>query len=215
MKVQVTDDVVADATAFLVERLRGALEGGRRASIALSGGRTPWAVFARLADVDLAWERVDVYQVDERVAPFGDPRRNLTQLLESLLDRVPARRHSMPVGECSLDADAAVARYADSLPDEFDVVHLGLGTDGHTASLVPGDPVLGVADRDVAVTEPYQGTRRMTLTYPVLDRARELLWVVSGEEKRAALEALIAGDPSIPAGRVRRDRAVVITDIRR
>src|SRR5262249_13701926 len=141
---------------------------GRRFALAVSGGHTPWLMLRALAGEDVPWSALDVFQVDERVAPDGDPDRNLTHLRESLLDK--ARIHAMPVE--AGDLEAAAAEYARALPQAFDLVHLGLGPDGHTASLVPGDPVLGVADRDVALTGPYQGRRRMTLTYPVLDRAR-------------------------------------------
>jgi len=91
-------------------------------------------------------------------------------------------------------------------------VHLGLGPDGHTASLVPGDPVLEVTDALVAVTQPYQGHRRMTLTYPALARADQLLWLVTGADKREPLAKLLAGDESIPAGRVVAARSVVMAD---
>jgi 6-phosphogluconolactonase len=172
-----------------------------------------------LADEDVPWDRVQVVQVDERVAPAGDPDRNLTHLRESLLAHAPLRPeqvHAMPVeGD---DLEAAAIRYAGTLqtlagPEPaLDLVHLGLGPDGHTASLVPGDPVLGVTDRDVAVTGVYQGRRRMTLTYPVLNRARRVLWLVTGGDKAGMLVRLRGGDPTIPAGRVRQDHAMVLAD---
>ncbi len=168
----------------------------------------------------MPWDKVHVVQVDERVAPAGDPDRNLTHLRESLLAHAPLRPerlHAMPVE--SSDLDAAAARYARELgeiagsPPVLDLAHLGLGPDGHTASLVPGDPVLGVTDRDVAVTGGvYQGRRRMTLTYPALDRARRVLWLVTGAEKLCDARASRAGDRSIPAGRVRRENALVLAD---
>jgi 6-phosphogluconolactonase len=156
-------------------------------------------MFAELAHHDLPWASVRIYQVDERVAADGDPDRNLTHLRQRL-GRLPAVVLPMPV--TAPDLDSAAAAYASQLPGRFDLVHLGLGADGHTASLVPGDPVLEVADRLVAVTRPYQGHRRMTLTYPALARAEELLWLVSGADKHQALTRLLAADPSIPAGRV-------------
>jgi 6-phosphogluconolactonase/glucosamine-6-phosphate isomerase/deaminase len=116
----------------------------------------------------------------------------------------------MPV-EAS-DLERAAADYAASLPASFDAIHLGLGDDGHTASLVPGDAVLGVTDRDVAVTDVYMGRRRMTLTYPVLDRAAQLLWLVTGPEKAGPLARLLAHDPSIPAGRVNGARSLILAD---
>lgn len=205
------DDVVGTAAVLIVDRLRTATADGRRASIALSGGRTPWAVFERLAAADLAWDRVDVYQVDERIAPPGSAERNLTHLDAALLSRVPAVAHPLPVD--APDLEAALSRYASGLPPVFDLVHLGLGADGHTASLVPGDPVLDVVDRAVAATGLYQGTRRVTLTYPVLARATSILWIVSGDDKRDALRRLVAGDTTIPAGRVPSSRAVLVTDV--
>jgi 6-phosphogluconolactonase len=181
-----------------------------RFTLAVSGGRTPWAMFAALAG-RMQWEKVTIFQVDERVAPDGDPDRNLTQLERSLPPGGAADVRALPVW--AEDLDTAAAMYADALPEQLDLVHLGLGPDGHTASLVPGDPVLEVTDRDVAITGVYQGRRRMTLTYPVLNRARQILWLVTGEDKVDALERLRSGDPSIPAGRVSPAHAVVIADV--
>lgn len=182
---------------------------GRQFRFAVSGGRTPWAMFTELAERDLPWEAVRIYQVDERVASDGDPDRNLTHLRESL-GAAPAEVASMPVGRD--DLDVAAADYADSLPERFDLVHLGLGPDGHTASLVPGDPVLQVEDLPVAVTGPYQGHRRMTLTYSGLARADLLLWLITGSEKADALARLLRGDHSIPAARVEARRSVILAD---
>jgi len=180
-----------------------------RFEFAVSGGRTPWAMFADLAG-KMPWEKVTIYQVDERVAPDGDPDRNLTQLERALPPGGAADVRAMPV--TFHDLEAAAADYAASLPEAFDLVHLGLGPDGHTASLIPGDPVLEVTDRDVALTGEYQGRRRMTLTYPVLDRARQLLWLVTGDDKIDALARLRAGDESIPGGRVSTAHALVVAD---
>lgn len=185
---------------------------GARGSFALavSGGRTPWAMFAALGSQEIDWPRVTIYQVDERIAPAGDRTRNLTNLLTSL----PARAHEclcpMPVEES--DLDVAAHSYATSLPAHFDLVHLGLGPDGHTASLVPGDPALQVHDRDVTLSAPYQSQRRMTLTYPVLDRARARLWVVTGKDKIDALARLREHDHSIPAGRVKAQDSLILAD---
>jgi 6-phosphogluconolactonase/glucosamine-6-phosphate isomerase/deaminase len=164
-----------------------------------------------LAPGALARDGVTIFQVDERVAPNGDPDRNLTEIREALPAAALERLRPMPVEDP--DLESAAARYADGFPDALDLVHLGLGPDGHTASLVPGDPVLEVDDRSVALTAgEYQGRRRMTLTYPALDAGRRVLWLVSGEDKRDALGLLLAGDGSIPAGRVRARDAVVICD---
>lgn len=176
---------------------------------AVSGGSTPGAMFAALYG-RMPWEKVTIFQVDERVAPDGDPDRNLTLLERSLPPGGVADIRPMPVTADNLKE--AAARYGAALPERLDLVHLGIGPDGHTASLVPGDPVLEIANRDVALTGEYQGRRRMTLTYPPLDRARRILWLVTGEDKVDALARLRAGDPSIPAGRVSAANAVVVAD---
>jgi 6-phosphogluconolactonase len=168
-------------------------------------------MFELLGELELDWDRVDFLQVDERVAPDGDPDRNLTHIGESLPDAAVARLRPMPVTE--EDLDAAAARYEAELPKLLDLVHLGIGPDGHTASLVPDDPVLEVTDRLVAVTGgEYQGRRRMTLTYPALAAARRVFWLVAGEDKRDALGKLLAADPSVPAGRVEASDAIVLAD---
>jgi len=211
-EVEVLSDAAAVArrgAEVVAEAAAAAIDDHGRFTFAVSGGHTPWAMFAELPGA-LAWDRVTIFQVDERVAPDGDPDRNLTHLLESLPAGAGADVRAMPVG--AGDLDAAAAEYAASFADPFDLVHLGLGPDGHTASLVPGDPVLDVADRDVAVTGVYQGRRRMTLTYPVLNRARRILWLVTGEDKVDALRRLRDGDHSIPGGRVSREQALVVAD---
>ena len=204
------DAVAARAAAFVAAAARAAIADHGRFAFAVSGGRTPWAMFAHLSGMDVAWDRVVIFQVDERIAPDGDPDRNLTHLHDSLPAAAQAGLRPMPV--TTADPGQAAAGYARGLPPSFDLIHLGLGPDGHTASLVPGDPVLEVTDRDVAVTEAYQDRRRMTLTYPVLNRAACILWLVTGADKRDALARLLAGDPTIPAGRVAAARAVIIAD---
>jgi 6-phosphogluconolactonase len=201
--------VAARAASYVAARARAAVSARGRFTFAVSGGHTPWAMFAELASEDVPWADIELFQVDERVAPAGDPDRNLTHLRESVGD-VPARVHPMPVNDA--DLDAAAAAYAAVLPQRFDLVHLGLGPDGHTASLVPGDPVLKVTDALVAVTQPYQGHQRMTLTYPALTRADQLLWLVTGGDKREPLAKLLAGDESIPAGRVLATHSLVLAD---
>ena len=201
--------VAGSAAEYVAERVRAAVAGHGRFTFAVSGGHTPWAMFGELAEVDVPWERVVLYQVDERIAPVGDPDRNLAHLRDSLRG-APAEVIEMPVNDPDL-ADAA-DRYGAVLPQRFDLVHLGLGPDGHTASLVPGDPVLDVTDRLVAITGPYQGRRRMTLTYPALARADRILWLVTGDDKKAPLARLLAGDRSIPAGRVEAAYSLVIAD---
>jgi 6-phosphogluconolactonase len=199
--------LAAMAASYVVSLAKAAVVARGRFTFAVSGGRTPWAMFEALRAEYMPWAEVELFQVDERVAPDGDPDRNLTHLRQSIGD-VPAQVHPMPVNDP--DLDAAAAAYAEVLPERFDLVHLGLGPDGHTASLVPGDPVLQVTDKLVAVTKPYQGHQRMTLTYPGLARAAQLLWLVTGPDKRDAMAKLLAGDESIPAGRVRASRSLII-----
>ena len=213
------EKVAQRAATIIALEARAAAASRGRFIMAVSGGHTPWVMLRALVDEDVPWEQVHLLQVDERIAPAGSTDRNLTHLRESLLDHVPLRSeqvHAMPVE--APDLDAACAQYAATLgevagsPAVLDLVHLGLGPDGHTASLVPEDKVLDVADVDVALTGPYQGRRRMTLTYPVLNRARRVLWVVTGAEKMVMLARLLDGDMSIPAGRVRREMALVVAD---
>jgi 6-phosphogluconolactonase len=203
-------DAVAERGAQIVAAAAAVAVAARdRFAFAVSGGRTPWAMFASLHG-RMPWEKVTIFQVDERIAPDGDPDRNLVQLQRSLPPGSATDVRSMPVW--AEDLDAAAALYADALPDQLDLVHLGLGPDGHTASLVPGDPVLALLDRDVAITGVYQGRKRMTLTYPALNRARQILWLVTGEDKVDALRRLREGDQSISAGWISTANAVVIAD---
>ena len=213
------DAVARAGAAVTAEEARAAVAARGRFVMAVSGGNTPWKMLRALADQQLPWADVHIVQVDERVAPAGHPDRNLTHLRESLLAHCPLRPeqvHAMPVE--ATDLQWASARYAATLeeiagaPAVLDLAHLGLGLDGHTASLVPGDPVLDVTDADVALTGIYQGRRRMTLTYPMLDRSRRIVWLVTGREKAEMLARLRGGDRSIPAGRVRQHEAVVLAD---
>lgn len=201
--------VAAAGAAFVAECARAAVAAGGGFHFAVSGGRTPWAMFAELASETVPWDAVIIYQVDERVAPPDDPDRNLAHLRQAL-GPAPAQVRAMPVNEG--DLQAAAADYGASLPGQFDLVHLGLGPDGHTASLVPGDPVLGVTDRLAALTRPYQGRVRMTLTYPALARARQILWLVTGSDKKGPLAKLLASDTTIPAGRVEAAASLVMAD---
>jgi 6-phosphogluconolactonase len=222
MKVEVladADAVARRASELIAAESRAAVGARGRFVLAVSGGRTPWVMLRDFAGRDVPWQETHVTQVDERIAPDGDPDRNLTHLRESLLARsplAPQQIHAMPVE--TKDLEAAAAEYGRTLaelagaPPVLDLVHLGLGDDGHTASLVPGDPVLDVTDRDVAVTNVYMGHRRMTLTFPALNRARKILWIVTGGEKAGMLARLRTGDTSIPAGHVRQENAVVIAD---
>jgi 6-phosphogluconolactonase len=213
------DSVAREAASMIAAKARAAIAARGRFVLAVSGGHTPWVMLRALAHEDVSWDRAHIVQVDERVAPAGDPDRNLTHLYESLLGHTalrPGQIYAMPVE--ARDLDKAAAQYAMTLqqiagsPPVLDLVHLGLGPDGHTASLVPGDPVLDVVDTDVSLTGLYQGRRRMTLTYPILNRSRQVLWLVTGHDKAEMAGRLLAGDISIPAGRVRNEQAVMLAD---
>jgi 6-phosphogluconolactonase len=222
MKIKIVADAgsaASEAARFIASEAKSAARDRGSFVMAVSGGHAPWLMLRALALEDLPWSAVRVVQVDERIAPAGDPDRNLTHLRESLLEHAPlplGQIHPMPVE--SPDLQVACGQYARTLemfagsPPVLDLVHLGLGPDGHTASLIPGDPVRDISDVDVALTGPYQGRRRMTLTYPILNRARQILWLVTGEEKAEMLERLLARDVSIPAGEVHGDHALVIAD---
>lgn len=219
-------DILADdaavaqrAAAFIAAEARAAVRQRGLFSFAVSGGRTPWLMLRALAREDMPWPAVHLFQVDERIAPPGSSDRNLTHIRASLLAHAAlpaAQLHAMPVEAHDLDAGARQYQQAlqgvAGLPAVLDLVHLGLGADGHTASLVPGDAVLQVTGADVALTAPYMGHRRMTLSYPLLNRARRILWLATGSEKREMLARLRVADGSIPAGRVEQQRAIVLTD---
>jgi 6-phosphogluconolactonase len=202
------------AAVWIADLLWTAIAERDVAHLAVSGGTTPKAMFAALATLPLPWERVHVWQVDERVAPDGDPARNLNDLQAGLLSKVPATAHLFAVTDP--DLAAAAAAYAADLhaacDGVLDVVHLGLGDDGHTASWPPGDPVVDVTDADAAEAGPYQDHLRLTLTVPAVNRARQIMFLVAGPAKVAPLTKLVAGDPSIPASHVRRDDVVVLAD---
>jgi len=222
MKIKVyadADSVAREAAKFIAAEARAAVESRGLFVMAVSGGHTPWIALRDLAQEEVPWNAVRIVQVDERVAPLGDPDRNLTHLRQSLLEHAPLRSEQIyPMPVESPDLDAASAQYAQTLraiagaPAVLDLVHLGLGPDGHTASLVPGDPVLDVSHADVGVTSVYQGRRRMTLTYPIIDRSRRVLWLVTGSEKTGMLARMRAGDASIPAGRVRARDSLILAD---
>ena len=210
MDLRVTADAAAaadEAAGWVAHHLRGAVQRRGVATIAVSGGNTPAAMFRSLAAMDLPWESVHVFQVDERVAPDGDPARNapLLELFPSV-----AIRHPMPV--TAADLQAAARDYADVLPDKFDLVHLGLGDDGHTASWPPGDPVVD-QEVPVALCGEYRGHVRMTLTPPVVNAARHRLVLAAGADKAAPLEGWLLGDTSLPIRRVRVANTVVVVDV--
>jgi 6-phosphogluconolactonase len=222
VKLRVLDsahDAAHAAADHIAIAARSAVDARHAFTIALSGGSTPLPMFDRLAASDVPWRHAHVFQTDERVAPHGDPDRNLTALDEHLLSRIPVAEdqvHAMPVDGGDIEANAVAyertLRRIAGLPPILDVVHLGLGTDGHTASLVPGDRVVNVRDHEVAFSEAYQGRRRMTLTVPALDRARQLVWLVCGSAKAGAVLRLLIADPAIPAARIQLQRATLFVD---
>lgn len=222
MKIKILADahsVAEEAAAFIAVEARAAVHAHGRFIMAASGGHTPWQMLRALALQEVPWDRLHIVQVDERIAPRGHADRNMTHLRESLLEHCPLRDehiHAMPVE--SPDLERAASDFARRLseiagsPPVLDLVQLGIGLDGHTASLLPGDPVLDVTDSIVALTGVYQGRRRMTLTYPILNRSRCVLWIVTGDGKAGMLPRLRAGDESIPAGRVNRKQALIFAD---
>ena len=201
----------SEAAAEIARRARAAVAERGAFTLAISGGRSPWTMLAHLADLDMPWADTTIFQVDERIGAADDPLRNLTGLLGALPAGRPAGVVPMPVE--ADDLNAACTAYAATLPATLDLIHLGLGSDGHTASLIPGDPVLDVTEVDVALTGTYQGRRRMTLTYPRIAKARAVLWLVTGAEKQDALAQVLAHDLTIPAGRITNPEQVVFCDV--
>jgi len=223
MKIETFSNIDAVATRgaeLIAAAARESVAARGTFTMAVSGGHTPWKMLSALTGENVPWGSVRILQVDERIAPAGDPDRNLTHLRESLLNKAPIapeQIHAMPVE--AADPEAGVQQYATTLtelagdPAILDLIHLGLGPDGHTASLVPHDPVLEITDRDVALTGIYHDRQRMTFTYPILNRARQILWLVTGADKADALARLRRRDASIPGGRVTNANMVVLADV--
>lgn len=216
---QSANEVAKEAANYIADRIRESLTKKGFFTMAISGGRTPWEMIKELANEDLEWEKVFLFQVDERMAPDGHPDRNLTQLFNSIQGtKLMTRLNIFPMHVIAEDLDQACQEYADSIQritetGKLDLIHLGIGTDGHTASLIPGDEVLEVQDKSIALTShPYQGRNRMTLTYPLINQAEKILWVVTGEEKAEMLERLLQKDPSIPAGKINQTHAILLTE---
>ena len=225
MKIEILadDDAVAKAAAGVIAAdARAAVAARGIFTLAVSGGKTPWAMLKDLASEEVPWSQVHVFQIDERIAPEGDPDRNLTHLHESLLGNAPIPKeniHAMPVN--AVDPVEGAKEYQALLteicgnPPTLDMAHLGLGPDGHTASLLPNDPVLTVTDRDVALTDPvhlYQNRRRMTLTYPMINRSRKIMWLATGAAKVPMIVRLRDADSGIPGGRIVQENALLLTD---
>lgn len=204
------------AARFIAAAAREAVAKRGRSAVAFSGGHALWLMLRALANEDVPWDKVHIFQTGECVAPAGDPDRNLTRLRKSLLDRAvvsPVHIHAMPVEK--RDLGGAAAQYARTLarvagsPPVLDLVHLSPGPGGHSPSLASPDPILEVSSADVAVTAPCQGRRRMSLTYAVLNRARRVLWLAAGFKKAGTLARLHAGTP-IAAGQLRQDTALIL-----
>jgi 6-phosphogluconolactonase/glucosamine-6-phosphate isomerase/deaminase len=205
LEVRVDDDPARRAAQEIVARLAEAVERRGRAALAVSGGSTGPTLLAVLAAADLPWVDIGIWQVDERVAPEHDPERNANQLVG-----VPGEHHLMPV--TAPDLARAAAAYADELPDRFDVVHLGMGADGHTASWPPGDPVIA-STRAVDLSGEYQGRVRMTLTPLVVDEARARVVLVTGADKAPTVAAWLEGGAAdLPITRVPARGTVVVLD---
>jgi 6-phosphogluconolactonase len=200
----------ADVTAA---ELTQALRLRPRATLAVSGGRSPKSYFVELSKRNVAWDRITILQVDEREVPEGSPERNLTDQIKSFGD---LDAHWLPLPVSAADDPRALKAFVEDLrsdagnPPVIDVIHLGLGADGHTASLVPGDPVLEERRHVIARTALYNGTHRLTLTEPVLSRAGLILWLVAGEDKADATQKLLAGDPSIPGSLVKAEHQILL-----
>ena len=223
MKIEKHSDasqVAQSAAAYLENKIRETIKEKGSFSMAISGGKTPWEMLKILAKAPLMpWSKVNIFQVDEREAPDGHADRNLTQLFKTLEGTgIITKVNIFPMPVLAENLDDACVEYAENIKTItgdgiLDLVHLGMGADGHTASLIPGDQVCEVIDKDVAMTfGPYQGRNRMTLTYPLINKAKEILWVITGDEKKEMVQRLIAQDPNIPAGKVSQDNALLITD---
>lgn len=214
-----SDEVAEKAAQFIEERMRTAILTKGSFTMAISGGKTPWQMLKILAKAKLRWEKVFLFQVDERVAPDGNEERNLTQLFKSIEGSgIMTRINVFPMHVISENLEEETKSYEEAIRNltengELDLIHLGMGSDGHTASLIPGDSVCEITDADIAMTlHPYQGRMRMTMTYPLINRAKEVLWLVTGEEKAEMLKRLLQQDPSIPAGKVNPVHATIFAD---
>lgn len=220
IKIFPTSEEVAQQAALLIaDLIREKVAQKGFFTFAISGGRTPWEMIQALAQENLPWEKVYLFQVDERVAPDGNADRNLTQLFAVLQGtRLMTRLNIFPMPVTAAHFGQACEEYAEHLQQitrngKLDLIHLGMGSDGHTASLIPGDSVCEVMDQDVAMTAaPYQGRVRMTLTYPLINRAEKILWLLTGAEKAKMLQRLLVSDQDIPAGKIAQDQALVFAD---
>lgn len=206
------EQTAASAAAFFYQAIVQAVQQSNRALVAVSGGHTPWIMLRKLAEQQLPWDKLIFFQVDERDCPINDPQRNLAHLRACLPSAAQIRPMPVEAGLAGAETYMQTLTELAGAPPVLDVVHLGLGPDGHTASLVPDDPVLDESQRDVAWTHPYQGHRRMTMTFPLLNRARQIFWLVTGADKQEAVQRLLAGDKSIPASRITAANRLLFAD---
>jgi 6-phosphogluconolactonase len=221
MKIHIEPDadrLALECAAWIGGQVRRGLAERDTFTLALSGGRGPHRLFEALARERVPWQRVHLFQVDERAAPADSPERNFRAIRELLIERVPipdANVHPMPVEQEGLEG--AARDYASTLAQVLgpelvlDLVHLGLGEDGHTASLFPGDPA-SESGAPVIVSREHQGFRRLSLNYPLLSGARQRLWFVTGAAKSEVLLRAMDGDVGIPAGRIRREDTLFFAD---
>lgn len=214
------EEVAHEAAKWISSLAKRKIESKGSFSFALSGGRTPWEMLAKLAQENLPWEKINLFQVDERIAPEGHKDRNLTQLFQVLQGtRLMTRLNIFPMHVISENLQEACEEYAQHIEritgnSMLDLIHLGMGTDGHTASLIPGDKVCDVGNQMIALTaQPYQGRQRMTMTYPLINQAENILWLITGEEKKEMLVRMLNKDPEIPAGKIKQDQAILMTDL--
>jgi 6-phosphogluconolactonase len=222
MKTEVLADarsVATRAAGIIARQARECFAARRRFVMAVSGGSTVRTMLRMLGQEEIPWGGVYVVQGHERIGATGNRDTNLPDVRKALMEDTPINpKNIYPMPVHLSDANAAAEQYAASLqslcgnPPVIDLVQLELFSSGRTAALLPGDPVLEVTNRDVAVTEVHEQRRRMTLTYPALNRSRQILWIVTGSEKQKALAQLRAGDLAIPASRVSRDHALLLTD---
>ncbi len=202
-------ELVRRATQWLAQEMAGAIAERGSCGVCLAGGRTPEPVYRALAaDSGIEWERVDVFFTDERAVLPEHPDSNYRMVHQALLSRVPippARVHRMEAERA--DRDAAARDYAQSLPAQLDVVVLGIGQDGHTASLFPRSPAMDERRLVVPVIGSKPPAERLTITPPVIERARRVAMIATGEDKAVMVARAIEGpdDPrAVPAQLARR-----------
>jgi 6-phosphogluconolactonase/glucosamine-6-phosphate isomerase/deaminase len=208
MDIQVSEHAPQLAARRIAHRLCDAVRRRGGASLALSGGSTAPPMIAELAGSDVPWHAVGIWQVDERVAPDGHDARNAGQL--EAFGALPCRVHPMPVTEH--DLRGAAGRYAEHLPDRFDVVHLGIGNDGHTASWPPDRPDVRSSSHAVELVELFGGWPRMTVTQRVVNGARSRVVLTVGSDKRPVVERWLLLDPTLPISAVRRSGTWLFVD---